>query len=36
MFVVDKGGVIRYIEVLESPGDLPDNDELFETLQKLA
>ena len=36
VFVIDKGGVIRYIEVLESPGDLPDNDELFETLQKLA
>ena len=36
VFVVDKGGVVRYIEVLESPGDLPDNDELFETLQKLA
>jgi len=36
VFVIDKGGVIRYIEVLVSPSDLPDNDELFETLQKLV
>ena len=36
VFVIDKGGVIRFIEVLESPGDLPDNDELFEMLQELA
>src|SRR5215471_6670839 len=35
VFVIDKGGVIRYIEVLNSPSDLPDNDELFEVLQKL-
>jgi peroxiredoxin (alkyl hydroperoxide reductase subunit C) len=36
VFVIDKSGVIRYIEVLDNPGDLPDNDLLFETLQKLA
>ena len=36
VFVIDKDGVIRYIEVLENPGDLPENEELFETLQKLA
>lgn len=35
VFVIDKAGVIRYIEVLESPNDLPDNDALFETLQGL-
>ena len=35
VFVIDKGGVIRYIEVLNTPSDLPDNDELFELLQKL-
>lgn len=35
VFVIDKGGVIRYIEVLDNPGELPDNDLLFETLQKL-
>lgn len=35
VFVIDKGGVIRYIEVLGNPGELPDNDLLFETLQKL-
>jgi len=36
VFVIDKDGVIRYIEVLESVNELPDNDELFEALQKLA
>ncbi len=35
VFVIDKEGVIRYIEILDSPGDLPDNALLFETLQKL-
>lgn len=35
IFVIDKAGVIRYIEVLNNPGDLPDNEELFEALQKL-
>jgi mycoredoxin-dependent peroxiredoxin len=36
VFVIDKGGVIRYIEVLDNPADLPDNEELFEALQKLS
>lgn len=36
VFVIDKAGTIRYIEVLDSPGDLPDNDELFEVLQNLT
>ena len=35
VFVIDKGGVIRYIQVLDNPGDLPDNEELFVALQKL-
>ena len=35
VFVIDKAGVIRYIEVLDSPSDLTDNEELFEALQKL-
>lgn len=36
VFVVDKGGVIRYIEVLDNTGELPDNDKLFDALQKLV
>ena len=35
IFVIDKGGIISYIEVLDNPGELPDNEELFEALQKL-
>jgi len=33
--VIDKEGIIRYIEVLDSPGDMPDNKDLFEVLRKL-
>jgi len=33
--VIDKEGIIRYIEVLDSPGDMPDNKDLFEALRKL-
>ena len=33
--VIDKEGIIRYIEVLDSPGDMPDNEDLFEALRKL-
>jgi mycoredoxin-dependent peroxiredoxin len=36
VFVIDREGVICSIEVLHSPGDLPDNEELFEALQKLS
>ena len=36
VFVIDKEGVIRYIEILNSPSDLPDNEILFETLQQMA
>ncbi len=35
LFVIDKEGVIRYIEVLDNPGDMPNNEDLFEALQKL-
>ena len=35
LIVIDKEGVIRYIEVLDSPGDMPDNEDLFEALGKL-
>jgi mycoredoxin-dependent peroxiredoxin len=35
LFVVDKEGVIRYIEVTHTPGVMPDNEDLFEALRKL-
>lgn len=35
-FVVDKGGIIRYAEVLESAGDLPNFAAINETLKALA
>ena len=35
LIVIDKEGVIRYIEVLDSPSDMPDNVDLFEALGKL-
>jgi mycoredoxin-dependent peroxiredoxin len=35
LIVIDKEGVIRYIEVLNNPGDLPNNEDLFEALRKL-
>ena len=35
LFVIDKEGVIRSIEVLNNPGDMPDNEDLFEALRKL-
>ncbi len=34
-FVVDKKGIIRYAEVLESAGDLPNFEAVKETLAKL-
>ncbi|HEY0273265.1 MAG TPA: redoxin domain-containing protein [Chitinophaga sp.] len=34
-FVVDKEGVVRYAEVLESAGDLPDFQKIKETLAHL-
>ena len=35
LIVIDKEGTIRYIEVLNSPGDMPNNEDLFEALRKL-
>ncbi len=35
LFVVDKEGVIQYIEVQHSPGELPDNKDLFEALREI-
>jgi len=35
LFIIDKEGVIRYIEVQHSPGEMPDNEDLFEALRKL-
>lgn len=35
LIVIDKEGIIRYIEMLDNPGDMPDNDDLFEALRKL-
>lgn len=34
-FVIDKGGIVRYAEVLESAGDLPNFDAIKETLASL-
>jgi peroxiredoxin (alkyl hydroperoxide reductase subunit C) len=36
LFVIDKEGVIRYIEVVHTPGEMPDNEDLFEALRKLS
>ncbi len=35
LFVIDKEGIIRYIEITSSPGEMPDNKDLFEALSKL-
>jgi peroxiredoxin (alkyl hydroperoxide reductase subunit C) len=35
LFVIDKEGTIRYIEVTPEPGVLPDNEDLLEALRKL-
>ena len=34
-FVIDKAGVVRFVDVKESPGDLPDFVALKETLKSL-
>lgn len=36
LFVIDKAGVIRYIEITHTPGDMPDNVDLFEALSKIS
>src|SRR5437660_1231973 len=35
VIVIDKEGIIRYIEVLNSPGDMPNNEDLFNALRNL-
>lgn len=35
-FIVDKDGIIRYAEVLESAGDLPNFDAIKATLQEIG
>ncbi len=35
LFVIDKEGVIRSIEIQYSPGEMPNNEDLFEALRKL-
>src|SRR5436190_19679877 len=34
LFAIDKEGVIRFIEVMHAPGDMPDNEDLFGALSK--
>ncbi|QBD78108.1 peroxiredoxin [Ktedonosporobacter rubrisoli] len=35
LFVIDKEGIIRHIQVTATPGELPDDEALFEALRKL-
>jgi peroxiredoxin len=35
VFLIDKKGIIRYIELMNSNGETPDNEALFEELRKL-
>lgn len=35
VIVIDKKGIIRYIEVLNNPGDMPNDEDLFEALRKI-
>ncbi len=35
LFLIDKEGIIRYIEVMYTPGEMPDNEDLFEAIRKL-
>ncbi len=35
LVVVDKEGIIRYIEIMHSPGEMPNNEDLFEALRKV-
>lgn len=35
VIVIDKQGLIRYIEVLNNPGDMPNNEDLFDALRKI-
>jgi peroxiredoxin len=35
LFAIDKEGVIRSIEIQDAPGNMPDNENLFEALRRL-
>jgi mycoredoxin-dependent peroxiredoxin len=35
LFAIDKEGVIRSIEIQDSPGNMPDNENLFESLRRI-
>src|SRR5579859_3507635 len=35
LFGIDKDGVIRFIEIQDSPGNMPDNENLFEALRRI-
>jgi mycoredoxin-dependent peroxiredoxin len=35
VIVIDKKGIIRYIEVLNNTGDMPNNEDLFDALRKM-
>lgn len=35
LFVIDKEGIVRYIEVVHVVGEMPNNEDLFEALRKL-
>ena len=35
VIVIDKKGFIRYIEVLNNTGDMPNNEDLFDALRKM-
>lgn len=35
IFAIDKEGVIRFIEIQEAPGNMPDNENLFEALRRV-
>jgi len=34
LFGIDKEGVIRFVEIQDSPGNMPDNENLFEALRR--
>ncbi len=34
VFGIDKEGVIRFIEIQDSPGNMPDNENLFEAVRR--
>ena len=35
LFAIDKEGVIRFIEIQDAPGNMPDNENLFEALRRI-